>query len=191
MERRSAATVSISTCSGSVDSAPRYRMRSSPDGAGDPSRETSSGTASRICVRSFFCSSRSSFRKARVGYSILCWSARWPCTPRSPLPIGFAGIRPRSLVPHPFKPPFAPISRIAESQLFEIWEYYLILERGWVGGWLLSAYVSLKKDMKIFVNDLCIIPLMVKKFCPQQSDRLLRTLSRENELINRLTPSHA
>ena len=96
MERRSAAIVSISTCSGSVSSAPQYRMRSSPDGAGDPSRETSSGTASRICVRSFFCSSRSSFRKARVGYSIPCWSARWPCIPESPPPIGPAGIRPGS-----------------------------------------------------------------------------------------------
>ena len=29
-------------------------------------------------------------------------------------------------------------------------------------GFLLE--VSLKKDMKVFVNDLCIIPLMVKKF---------------------------
>ena len=37
------------------DLRPRYRMRSSPDCAGEPSRGTSSGTASTICVRSFFC----------------------------------------------------------------------------------------------------------------------------------------
>ena len=71
---------------------------------------------------------------------IPCWSARWPCIPESPPPIEPAGIRPGSLVHHPFKSPFAPISQIAEGQLFEIWEYYLIFERGWVGGWLLSAY---------------------------------------------------
>ena len=34
-------------------------------------------------------------------------------------------------------------------------------------------------------------PLMVKKFIRSNQDRLLRTLSRENEFINRLTPSHA
>ena len=32
-----------------------------------------------------------------------------------------------SLVRHPFKSPFAPISQIAEGQIFKIWEYYLIL----------------------------------------------------------------
>ena len=85
---------------------------------------------------------RSSFRKVRVGYSIPCWSARWPCTPESPLPIEPAGIHPGFLVRHPFKSPFTPISQIAEGQLFEIWEYYLIFRRGWLGGWLLSAYVT-------------------------------------------------
>ena len=85
---------------------------------------------------------RSSFRKVRVGYSIPCWSARWPCTPESPLPIEPASIHPGFLARHPFKSPFAPISQIAEGQLFEIWEYYLIFRRGWLGGWLLSAYVT-------------------------------------------------
>ena len=84
----------------------------------------------------------SSFRKVRVGYSIPCWSARWPCTPESPLPIEPAGIHHGFLVRHPFKSPFTPISQIAEGQLFEIWEYYLIFRRGWLGGWLLSAYVT-------------------------------------------------
>ena len=84
----------------------------------------------------------SSFRKVRVGYSIPCWSARWPCTPESPLPIEPAGIHPGFLVRHPFKSPFTPISQIAEGQPFEIWEYYLIFRRGWLGGWLLSAYVT-------------------------------------------------
>ena len=50
------------------------------------------------------------------------------------------GIHPGFLARHPFKSPFAPISRIAVGQLFEIWEFYLILEGGWVGGWLLSGY---------------------------------------------------
>ena len=48
-------TASISTCSGSVSSSPRYRTCSSPDCSEDSSRGTSSGTASTICVRSFFC----------------------------------------------------------------------------------------------------------------------------------------
>ena len=87
-----------------------------------------------------FSSSRSSFRKAHVECSIPCWSARWPCTPESPPPVGFDGIHPGFLARHPFKSPFAPISRIAVGQLFEIWEFYLILEGGWVGGWLLSGY---------------------------------------------------
>ena len=55
-------------------------------------------------------------------------------------PIGSAGIHPGFVARHPFKSPFASISQIAEGQLFEIWEYYLIFRRGWVGGWLLSAY---------------------------------------------------
>lgn len=48
-------TASISTCSGSVSSAPQYRTCNSPDCSEDSSRGTSSGTASTICVRSFFC----------------------------------------------------------------------------------------------------------------------------------------
>ena len=78
--------------------------------------------------------------KAYVECNIPCCSARWPCTPESPQPIEPAGIHPGFLARHPFKSPFTPISQIAEGQLFEIWEYYLILERGWVGGWLLSGY---------------------------------------------------
>ena len=84
----------------------------------------------------------SSFRKVRVGYSIPCWSAHWPCIPELPPPIGSAGIHHGFLARHPFKSPFTPISQIAEGQLFEIWEYYLIFRRGWLGGWLLSAYVT-------------------------------------------------
>ena len=83
---------------------------------------------------------RSSFRKASAEYSIPCWSAHWPCIPELPPPIGSAGIHHGFLVRHPFKSPFAPISQIAEGQLFEIWEYYLIFRKGWVGGWLLSGY---------------------------------------------------
>ena len=82
----------------------------------------------------------SSFPKAYVDRNIPCWSARWPCTPESPLPIEPADIHPGFLVRHPFKSPFTPISQIAEGQLFEIWEYYLIFRRGWLDGWLLSAY---------------------------------------------------
>ena len=58
------------------------------------------------------------------------------------MPIEPASIHPGFLARHPFKSPFAPISQIAEGQLFEIWEYYLIFRRGWLGGWLLSAYVT-------------------------------------------------
>ena len=49
-------------------------------------------------------------------------------------PIGSAGIHHGFLARHPFKSPFTPISQIAEGQLFEIWEYYLIFRRGWLGG---------------------------------------------------------
>ena len=49
-------------------------------------------------------------------------------------PIGSAGIHPGFLARHPFKSPFTSISQIAEGQLFEIWEYYLIFRRGWLGG---------------------------------------------------------
>ena len=93
-----------------------------------------------VCEASF-ASSRSSFRKARAEYSIPCWSARWLCTPESPQLIESADIHPGFLVRHPFKSPFTPISRIAEGQLFEIWEYYLIFRKGWVGGRLLSGYL--------------------------------------------------
>ena len=84
----------------------------------------------------------SSFPKAYVDRNIPCCSTCWPCTPKSPLPIEPAGIHPGFLVRHPFKSPFTPISQIAEGQPFEIWEYYLIFRRGWLGGWLLSAYVT-------------------------------------------------
>lgn len=105
-----------------------------------PPRKPTSELLPRSVHEGSFASSRSSFQKARVEYSILCWSTRWSYTPELPLLIGFASIHPGFLVHHPSKSPFAPISRIAEGQLFEIWEYYLILERGWVGRWLLSAY---------------------------------------------------
>ena len=85
-------------------------------------------TASSNLLPFFSTSSRSYFRKAHVEYSIPCWSARWPCTSESP-PIEPAGIHPGFLIRHPFKSPFAPIPQIAEGQLFEIWEYYLILVR--------------------------------------------------------------
>ena len=78
--------------------------------------------------------------ESHVECNIPCCLARWPCTPESPLPIGFAGFHPGFLVRHPSKSPFTPISQIAEGWLFEIWEYYLIFRRGWVGGWLLSTY---------------------------------------------------
>lgn len=105
-----------------------------------------------MCEASF-ASSRSSFRKARVGYSIPCWSALWPCTPGSPLPIGPADIHPGFLVRHPFKSPFTPISQIAEGQLFEIWEYYLIFRRGWVGegsGCTVLEYCRRGSEKRIF-----------------------------------------
>ena len=89
---------------------------------------------------------RRSFRKVRVGYSIPCWSARWPCIPELPPPIGSVGIHHGFLARHPFKSPFTPISQTAEGQLFETWEYYLIFRRGWRGGWLLSAYTSCLKN---------------------------------------------
>ena len=57
-----------------------------------------------------------------------------------PLPVEPADIHPGFLICHPSKPPFAPISQIADGQLFEIWEYYLIFGRGWAGGWLLGGY---------------------------------------------------
>ena len=101
--------------------------------------------------------------KAHVECNIPCCSARWPCTPESPQPIGPAGIRPGSLVRHPFKSPFTPISQIAEGQLFEIWEYYLILERGWVGGRLLSGYDSRR---------LVYLPTCTLKKCPGKTRAL-------------------
>ena len=101
--------------------------------------------------------------KAHVECNIPCCLARWPCTPESPLPIGFAGIHPGFLVRHPSKSPFTPISQIAEGQLFEIWEYYLILERGWVGGRLLSGYDSRR---------LVCLPTCTLKKCPGKTRAL-------------------
>ena len=101
--------------------------------------------------------------KAHVECNIFCCSARWPCTSESPQPIGPAGIHPGFLVRHPFKSPFTPISQIAEGQLFEIWEYYLIFRRGWVGGWLLSGYDSRR---------LVCLPTCTLKKCPGKTRAL-------------------
>ena len=101
--------------------------------------------------------------KAHVECDIPCCLARWPCTSESPLPIEPAGIHPGFLVRHPFKSPFTPISQIAEGQLFEIWEYYLIFRRGWVGGWLLSGYDSRR---------LVYLPTCTLKKCPGKTRAL-------------------
>ena len=78
-------------------------------------------------------------------------------------PLARPRIHPGFLVRHPFKSPFTPISQIAEGQLFEIWEYYLILERGWVGGRLLSDYDSRR---------LVCLPTCTLKKCPGKTRAL-------------------
>ena len=50
-------------------------------------------------------SNRSSFPKTHAGCSIPCSSARWPCIPELPPPIGFAGIHPERQGCLPFARP--------------------------------------------------------------------------------------